>query len=147
MFATYISTYDSAGGLTVDNTQQTVPMNADAFIDTAGYTRAGGVITVLVAGVYRIDAWCTVKVDSTAGGQRGGPTMVVQQNGADMAGFTARGYTRENGADLATNITASQIVNVSANDTFQMTITDIVGNEPVQSTLANASGIIISRLR
>lgn len=142
-----ISTYDANGGQNIDNAPVVISLDTDAHIDTANFSRTGGVVTVLNDGLYRIDAKASLQTINAGGGVRGGPLMEVRRNGTPIPGVKGKDYIRENaGGELSADMSGFQVLNLNANDEITLTLQDTVAAEPNQQTVAEASMMIIQRL-
>jgi hypothetical protein len=154
-FRTVFYGYDTTGGLTINNTQQEVPIDTEVIKDSI-YTHStvtnNGQVTLTVAGTYKITGEVSIETTDALAGVRGAPELRTQVNTgggfADIAGAVAQEYIREDAASpLSASLSVTIMLAASANDIVRLVVQDLVAAEPTESLVADASRLLIEYLR
>lgn len=140
---------DTTGGMTVDNTNKVIPLDSETIKDSYyshSTTVNPGEIEILAEGWYRVVALTTIACASTSGGARGNPQLHIDidtGSGWVQQPDTMGGYIRESEASLAASMTLVCFIHFSANDKVRITVTDSVGGEPDEETVAHSSRVLL----
>lgn len=132
--------------LTINNTQQVVPINTDVVIDFS-YTRSANTITILHSGLYKITAQCSVEIINTAGGARGKPRLSLQRNGVEIPGAVCLAGLEETSSIDACNLNIFFIDGLVPSNEIRMTIQDLASSEPNEQVPSGSARLLIERIR
>lgn len=142
-----ISVYDTTGGQTFTGTLAPVNLDTTAKnMSTTLYSLAADVITVAVAGTYKIEYQVSLDISASNSRSACETALQIDTGGGfgDVAGTLAYTYNRL--LAVAENTAAASIViDVGAGDQFQLRATRIAGGATI-STRADGTRLTITRL-